>query len=185
MSRFRAAFIDRDGTLNREIEYLYRIEDLEWLPGAVESIRRLNEAGVKVLVVTNQAGVARGYYTEDDVRALHDYMQRNLARHDAKIDAFYYCPYHPEGTVPEYRRLSHCRKPSTGMFEQGLEEWYLDPADCVVVGDRNTDMEPGQVLGMTTILVETGYGMEDRGTTTANHVVAGIAEATDIIVGSG
>jgi D-glycero-D-manno-heptose 1,7-bisphosphate phosphatase len=182
MSRFKAAFLDRDGTLNKEVEYLHRIEDFEWIPSAPQAIRRLNEAGILVLVVTNQAGVARGYYSEQDVGALHDHMRRELAKEGAHIDAFYYCPHHPDGTVAEYRRDSHRRKPATGMFEQGLGEWGLQAKDCVVVGDKNIDMKPGEMLGMTTILVQTGYGEVETETTEADHVTSDVATATDLIL---
>src|SRR5690606_15961274 len=139
----RAVFLDRDGVLNVEVNYLYRVEDFAWIPGAPEAVRRLNEAGFVTLVVTNQAGVARGYFTEADVECLHRHMQAELARAGAHIDAFYYSPYHPEGTVEAYRRASDCRKPGTALFERALREWRVDPARSFVVGDKNSDVEPG------------------------------------------
>jgi len=182
MSSLRAVFVDRDGTLNTEIEYLHRVEEFEWIPGTVDAIRRLNEAGVLVLVITNQAGVAHGYYSEDDVHRIHRHMQNELEAEGARIDAFYYCPYHPDGTVAKYRRPSRCRKPETGMLERGLAEWKIEPEQCVVIGDRNTDVETGRRMGMKTILVRTGYGAGETASTSADHVVPDIASAVDLLL---
>lgn len=174
----RAVFLDRDGTLNREIKYLYRPEDFAWVPGAPEAVRSLNEAGLLTIVVTNQAGVARGYFTEDDVHRLHAFMQEVLQKETGgHFDAFYYCPYHVEGVVEAYRRHSPDRKPGAGMFERALGEWSIDPARSFVVGDRNTDLEPGRRLGMTTLLVETGYGLQEKETTQADYVEKDIGAA--------
>jgi D-glycero-D-manno-heptose 1,7-bisphosphate phosphatase len=175
-----AVFLDRDGTLNEEVNYLHTIENFEWVPGAPEAVQRLNTLGVPVLVVTNQSGVARGYYEEDDVERLHAWMNEELAGIDAKIDAFYYCPYHPEGTVEKYRALSHCRKPNPGMFETAMEEWGVDPVRSFVVGDKNTDLIPGNELGMTTILVRTGHG-DTEDDAVADDVVADVGAAVDLI----
>jgi D-glycero-D-manno-heptose 1,7-bisphosphate phosphatase len=175
-----AVFLDRDGTLNKEVNYLHQIENFEWVPGAPEAVRRLSALGVPVLVVTNQSGVARGYYDEADVERLHAWMNEALDRIGATIDAFYYCPYHPDGTVEEYRALSHCRKPNPGMFETAIEEWTVDPTRSFVVGDKRTDLVPGNELGMTTILVRTGHGREADGTE-ADHVVADVGAAVDRI----
>ncbi|MFQ5568219.1 MAG: D-glycero-alpha-D-manno-heptose-1,7-bisphosphate 7-phosphatase [Rhodothermales bacterium] len=179
----RAVFLDRDGTLNREVTYLYRAEDFAWIPGAPAAVRRLNEASLLVIVVTNQAGVARGYYTEDDVRVLHAFMQDRLHQEArAHIDAFYYCPCHPEGVVEPYRQRSPDRKPGTGMFERAFREWSIDPAQSFVVGDRNTDIEPGRRLGMTTLLVETGYGAQEKAVTRADYVVENVEAAIALIL---
>lgn len=175
--RRAAAFLDRDGTLNREVEYLHRIDDLVWIPGAFEAVRQLNAAGLAVIVVTNQAGVARGYYEERDVERLHRHMRDELARHGAHIDAFYYSPYHPEGTVAAYRRASRCRKPQPGMLEAAIAAWDLDPARSYMVGDKNSDVDVGRALGLTTILVETGYGKEARATTHADYIEKDLSAA--------
>lgn len=175
-----AVFLDRDGTLNEEVNYLHKIENFEWVPGAPEAVRRLNALGVAVLVVTNQSGVARGYYDEDTVDRLHAWMNEELSQIGATIDAFYFCPYHPEGTVEEYRSLSHCRKPNSGMFEEAMEDWRVDPDRSFVVGDKNTDLIPGNELGMTTILVRTGHG-EAENDAIADHAVADVGAAVDVI----
>lgn len=178
----RAVFLDRDGTLNQEVEYLHRIEDFRWIPGATEAIRRLNEADLLVIVVTNQAGVARGYYPEDAVGELHDHMQEELRLQGAHVDAFYYSPYHVEGTVAEFARHSDCRKPGIGMFEQAVAEWAIDATRSFAMGDKNSDIEPARQLGMTTFLVETGYGAAERSETQADRVVLDVAAAVDEIL---
>lgn len=173
----QAVFLDRDGTLNREVNYLHRPENFEWVPGAPEAVRRLNDAGLLTVVVTNQSGVARGYYEEEAVHRLHRHMQDELERYGASLDAFYYSPYHPEGEVAPYDRMSACRKPNPGMFEQALNEWKIDPQHSFVVGDKNTDLAPGHQLGMTTILVRTGYGREECAETNADYIEDDLAAA--------
>jgi len=175
-----AVFLDRDGTLNKEVNYLHKIENFEWVSGAPQAVKRLNAFKVPVLVVTNQSGVARGYYDETAVERLHAWMNEELAKVGAKIDAFYFCPYHPDGRVEKYRAMTHCRKPNPGMFEEAIEEWGVDPARSVVVGDKNTDLVPGNELGMTTILVRTGHG-DTEDDTVADHVVRDVGAAVDLI----
>lgn len=111
-------FLDRDGTLNEEVNYLHRPEDLRIIPGTEQALRRLKEAGFLLVTVTNQAGVGRGYYPEADVSAFHRYFNGILEKEGAAIDVFYYCPHHPEHGIGAYRKACHCRKPETGMFEQ-------------------------------------------------------------------
>lgn len=178
----RAVFLDRDGTLNQEVQYLHRVEEFSWIPGAPAAISRLNQAGFLALVVTNQAGVARGYYSEEDVQRLHAHMQAELNETGARIDRFYYCPYHPKGISSAYRRHSLDRKPGGGMFMRAIQEWGIAPALSYVVGDRNTDLDPGRRLGMTTLLVETGYGEVERATPRADHVVQDVTRAVDLIL---
>ncbi len=182
MRRRAAVFLDRDGTLNREVNYLHRAEDLVWIPGAPLAVARLNRAGLLALVVTNQAGVARGHYDEEAVHLLHAHMQAELQRAGAHVDTFYFSPYHVEATVAKYRRYSACRKPGTGMFEQAICEWDVDPKRSFVIGDRNHDIEAGRRLGMTTILVTTGYGCEEQLTTNADHVALDVGAAVDHIL---
>ena len=112
----RVIFLDRDGTINEEVEYLHRPEDLRLLPGVGEAIRRLREHGFAVVVVTNQAGVARGYYEEEDVIVLHDFMNEQLKEQGACIDHFFYCPHHPVHGIGNYGVACHCRTPETGML---------------------------------------------------------------------
>ena len=154
----KIVFLDRDGTLNEEVNYLHRPEDMHLLAGVPEALRRLKEAGFKLVVVTNQAGVARGYYTEDDVKELHRYMNELLAGQGVKIDAFYYCPHHPEHGIGKYKVRCHCRKPETGMFEIAEQDFAVDKASSWMIGDKLIDMEAGRNYGVRTVLVGTGYG---------------------------
>lgn len=158
----QVVFLDRDGTLNQEVHYLHKPEDLKLIPGVPEALGLLKESGYRLVVVTNQAGVARGYYTEEDVRNLHLYMNQVLERDGASIDAFYYCPHHPEYGVGAYRQACHCRKPDTGMFEMAGKRFEVDKARSFMVGDKLLDVEAGKNYGLTSILVGTGYGKEQH-----------------------
>lgn len=153
-------FLDRDGTLNEEVCYLHRLEDLHFLPTVAEALRLWNQKGFRVVVVTNQAGVARGYYGEEDVLRLHAWMNQCLAAEGAHIDQFYYCPHHPEHGVGKYRQKCHCRKPDTGMFQQAEADEAVDKAHSYMIGDKWIDIEAGFRFGLHTALVGTGYGKE-------------------------
>jgi D,D-heptose 1,7-bisphosphate phosphatase len=135
-----AAFLDRDGVLNVDHGYTHRIETLEWIDGAPAAVRMLNRAGFYVFVVSNQAGVARGYYNEDAVRQFHSHMQEKLMQADAHVDAFYYCPHHPDGTIKEFAIQCDCRKPRTGLFEQAASDWPVHRARSFLIGDKDSDL---------------------------------------------
>lgn len=156
----KVIFLDRDGTINTEVNYLHRPEDLIIYPEAVEGLRMLKKAGFRIVVVTNQAGVARGYYGEEDVKKLHAYMNEQLAKEQAAIDAFFYCPHHPEHGIGAYRAVCHCRKPETGMFEQAQEQFEINKAHSYMIGDKLIDIQAGHNFGIQGILVGTGYGQE-------------------------
>lgn len=141
-------FLDRDGVINADIGYLWRREDFVWIPGAPAAIRLFNERGRPVVVVTNQSGVARGYYTEQDVESLHRWMNAELNRQGARIDAFYFCPHHPDGAIPEYTRVCDCRKPQPGMLLQAMEDWRADPAKSVLIGDKESDVAAAAAAGI-------------------------------------
>ncbi len=154
-----AVFIDRDGTLNVEKNYLHKWQDWEWIPGAVEAIKRFNAAGYWVIVTSNQAGVARGLYSEADIDVLHRQVDADLQRQDAHIDAYYYCPHHPEhGAV----RDCDCRKPEPGMLLQAAKAHDINLIKSYMIGDKVSDVEAGLNAGVTPILVETGYGAKER-----------------------
>lgn len=151
-----AAFLDRDGTLNRDEGYTHRIEGFTWLEGAKESIKRLNDAGYLVFIVTNQAGIARGYYDRETVDALHDWMQQELGRTGAHFDDVRLCPHHPEGSVPSLAIPCDCRKPGTAMLESLIAQWQPDLSRSFMVGDADKDVEAGQRLNITSRRVEPG-----------------------------
>jgi len=155
----RAVFIDRDGTINVEKDYLYRIEECEFIPGVAEAIRLLNHAGYLVVVVSNQSGIARGYYTEEDVDALHRYMAGELAKQGAVIDAWYYCPHHPSGKG-SYSLPCNCHKPLPGMLTTAARRHDIDLEASVMIGDKLVDIDAGKAASCRTMLVRTGYGRE-------------------------
>lgn len=166
----RAVFLDRDGTLNVEKEYLYRIVDFEFIPGTVEAIRLLNDAGFLVVVVTNQSGVARGYYTEEDVESLHRHIAAELQKSGARVDAWLYCPHHPDGRG-SYSLPCSCRKPLPGMLKEAARRYDIDLASSVMIGDKLADISAGQAAGCRTILVRTGYGADEECHVSKNTLV--------------
>lgn len=138
----QAALLDRDGVLNIDRGYTHRPQDLAFIPGAVDAVRRLNAAGRLVLVVTNQAGVARGLYDEAAVETFHEAMQASLQKDGARVDAFYYCPFHPDAAVERYRHPDHPdRKPNPGMILKALKDHGVAPNDAFLIGDRQSDIE--------------------------------------------
>ncbi|MBI5190013.1 MAG: D-glycero-beta-D-manno-heptose 1,7-bisphosphate 7-phosphatase [Nitrospirae bacterium] len=180
----RAVFLDRDGTINEEVGYLSDPEQVALLPGAADALARLKQAGFALVVVTNQSGIARGYFGEDELRGVNETLGRLLAESGAAIDAFYHCPHHPaHGEV----RGCDCRKPKPGMAIRAARELGLDLARSYFVGDKQTDVELGMNAGGKPILVLTGYGreewflMESRGITPAG-VFDSLAEAADWII---
>jgi D-glycero-D-manno-heptose 1,7-bisphosphate phosphatase len=150
-------FFDRDGTLNHDAGYTWRREDLDWTPGAVAAVRAVNDAGWLAIVATNQAGVARGLFTEDDVGAFHAHMQAELALHGAHIDAFYACPFHEAASVEAYRRADHPhRKPNPGMLLEAMGDFDIDREASVMVGDRPSDLAAGRAAGVRGLIYEGG-----------------------------
>ncbi|MDP3747964.1 MAG: HAD family hydrolase [Phenylobacterium sp.] len=144
-----ALFLDRDGVLNEDPGYVHRWEDFRWIPGAREAVAAFNRAGWWVFVVTNQSGIGRGYYGEDDVVALHAMMSESLAEAGGRIDAFYYCPQHPDATVEAYRHPDPPdRKPNPGMILRALREWPVDVGRSIMVGDKDADMEAARRAGI-------------------------------------
>ena len=163
-----AVFLDRDGTINEEVGYLDRPEKLCMLPGAARAIRLINESGMKAIVVTNQSGVARGFFDESMVAAIHEKMQKILEREGARIDRFYYCPHHPTGGQGDYLQSCSCRKPAPGMLLRAAEELDLSLDDSYIIGDTLKDIEAGARIGVKGVLVQTGYGEESVATLAAS-----------------
>jgi D-glycero-D-manno-heptose 1,7-bisphosphate phosphatase len=143
-----AVFFDRDGVLNKDDGYVHRIEDVQWLEGAREAVKLCNDRGYLVFVVTNQAGVARGYYRVEDIERLHAWMDERFAEAGAHVDEYQYCPYHEEGTVAEFARSSDRRKPAPGMLLDCLRGWPVDVGRSFLIGDRPTDIGAAQAAGV-------------------------------------
>jgi len=152
-----AVFLDRDGTVNEERNYLVRAEDFVFIPGVPEAIARLNRAGFFVVLVTNQSGIARGYFSRAEVDVLHRYLQRELQKQGARIDAIYLCPHHPDYSV---ERLCSCRKGAPGMLLQAAAEHSIDLGASYMIGDKPADLEAGRRAGCKPLLVRTGYGRQ-------------------------
>ncbi len=177
----RAVFLDRDGTIAEEVGYANHLSRFQLFPFAARAIRRLNEAKIPVVVVTNQSGVARGFFPEELIHRIHEKMGAELAAEGARLEAIYYCPHGKEDRCA-------CRKPLPGMLERAAREHGLELAGSVIVGDRCGDMEMGLKVGCRSILVLTGYGRGEyewncsRWTQPPDHVAENLAEAVELIL---
>ena len=161
-----AVFLDRDGVINEEVDLLHNVSQLRLISGSAQAIRRLNRAGIPVIVVTNQPVVARNLCSEEELQDIHRALKSLLIKEaGARLDALYYCPHHPETLHPDgnpaYRTDCTCRKPNTGMLTRAAGDFHLDLSRCILVGDTTRDMEAGKRAGMKTVLVRTGYGGRD------------------------
>lgn len=183
----RAAFLDRDGTIIEEVGYLDRPERVAFYPWTIDAVRALNRAGLAVVMVTNQSGVARGFFTEAVVGDVHRHMAAMLAAGGARIDAYYYCPHHPDGKVEGYTQGCDCRKPGRGLVDRAVRELGVDPARSFVVGDRWIDVALGRAVGAETVLVRTGYGITEEQKRprdlTADAIVDNLIAATSWMLG--
>ena len=156
-----AVFLDRDGTISEEVGYLSDPEQLRLIPHSAEAIRLINENSLKTIIITNQAGVARGYFPEEMVSQVHQKMEKLLSARGAHLDDIYYCPHHPEGIVESYRKGCDCRKPASGLLKQASKEHGIDLASSYMVGDKVTDIHLAHEVGARAILVLTGYGRDE------------------------
>lgn len=159
MKKSTAVFLDRDGTINEEVGYLDCLSNVKLYENTAEAIRMINEKGMKVVVITNQSGVARGYFTEDFVRMVHAHMAKILQSKGVIIDAFYYCPHHPTEGIGPYLKSCACRKPEPGMLIHASQDLNIDLARSYMVGDMIKDIEAAGRVGAKGVLVKTGYGL--------------------------
>lgn len=178
-----AAFIDRDGVINEERDYVHRIEDFHLLPGAVDGLRILQQRGYALVVITNQAGIARGYYTEADFARLSEHMQDLLLSHGVHLDGIYHCPHHPTAGKDGARQDCACRKPRPGMLLHAARDLDLSLPDSVLVGDKTSDIEAGRSAGVAACaLVKSGHSIGAADEALADHCGTGLLEAARWIV---
>lgn len=154
----RAVFLDRDGVIVEDSNYVYRTDQLRLIPGSAEAIKLLNENCFLTIIVTNQAGVAKGYFTERDIMLFNNSMKEMLIEHGAHIDAIYYCPHHPDAKIEKYKINCYCRKPKPGMLEEAEKDFNIDIKQSFMIGDKLSDVNAGKYVGCRTIMVLTGYG---------------------------
>lgn len=184
----KAVFLDRDGTINEDRHYLYRIEDFVFLPGIVEALRLLQEVGFLLIVVTNQSGIGRGYYTEADFQKLNAWMLEELKRQGVTLTATYYCPHLPDAKISRYRKDCDCRKPRTGLFMQAVQELRIDLARSYAIGDKLRDCAICWDTDCRGFLIERNESQDVLKNVKAGRIphvryAENLLEATKIIVG--
>ena len=176
--------LDRDGVINVEKSYLHKIEDFEYEKNVVEGLLKLRDLGYRFAIITNQAGIARGYYTEEDYLKLQSFIEDDLFKKGIKIEKSYFCPHHPNVTG-KYGIECDCRKPNTGNFELAVKEFDIDVKNSFMIGDKITDLIPAEKLGITPVLVKTGYGLESlkklEGTKLNSIVVNDILDFSEVL----
>lgn len=150
----KAVFLDRDGTINVDKAYLYQIEDFEYMPDVIEGLKKLQTAGYLLIIVTNQSGIARGFYTREDYKRLDRWMKGDLAKNGVYITASYYCPHHPQAVIVRYRTECDCRKPCTGMFIKAAADWDIDLSASYAIGDKPRDVAICRNTACRGILIE-------------------------------
>lgn len=158
----KAVFLDRDGTIIKEVDLLRNISQLRLLPNAGKAIKKINLLGYLVIIITNQPVIARGWVTEQDIDYAHFVLLERLKRAGARVQGVYYCPHHPNANLKKYRIRCACRKPNIGMIKKAFRIFNIDPKKSFIVGDRTEDMLAGKRAGLKSILVKTGYGGRDK-----------------------
>ena len=161
----KAVFLDRDGVINIDHGYVHKMEEFDFMPNIIELCQHLKRLGYKLIVATNQSGIGRGYYTEDDFLKLSEWMKTQFAESQCPIDALYYSPFHPEKAKHPYLKNSECRKPAPGMLLQAIKDFDLEPSDCVMIGDNETDMQAAKAAGIGRSIV---LNAPSKDTNTAN-----------------
>ena len=188
MNKRPAVFLDRDGCVNVEDDHIRDLAQFRLYPDSLDSIKKLNDDGFEVVVITNQSGVARGYMTEDLVQQTHGTLLRWAEEAGVRIDGIYYCPHHPEGAVKKYAIRCQCRKPAPGMLLKAAEDLGIDLRQSYVVGDKISDIELGPAVGARAILVRTGFGagqlekIKSGSAQWPDHVADGIGQAVEWIL---
>ncbi|HAS8350974.1 TPA: D-glycero-beta-D-manno-heptose 1,7-bisphosphate 7-phosphatase [Vibrio vulnificus] len=172
-----AVFLDRDGTINVDTGYLHEIDDFQFIENAIEAMQAIKQMGYALIIVTNQSGIARGMFTEDQFMHLTEWMDWSLADRGVDLDGIYYCPHHPEGTVEEFRQECNCRKPAPGMLLDAQKFLKIDMSNSYMVGDKLDDMLAGRAAEVgTTVLVRTGKPVTEDAEAAADIVINSIAD---------
>ena len=181
----KAVFLDRDGVINKDNDYVHTVDEFEYIEGVFEACLALKQMGYLLIVVTNQSGIARGFYSEDDFHHLTEWMDWNFADKGVELDGIYYCPHHPEKGLGEYKQDCDCRKPKPGMLTSAAEFLNIDMAQSIMVGDKADDMRAAIAAGLNTaILVRSGKVVDETGTTLASAVVDSIADVPSFLAQS-
>ena len=172
----KAIFLDRDGTLNIDHGYVHKIDDFQFIDGTIQALRQLKEMGYLLVLVTNQSGIGRGFFPENQFLRLTEWMDWSLAEQGVDLDGIYYCPHHPDGKG-EYQEDCDCRKPKSGMLLQAIDELQIDPAQSVMIGDKIDDIQAGIGAKIkTNILVKTGKSITKEGEALADFVLNSLAD---------
>ena len=156
----KAIFLDRDGTINVEKDYIYKSEDLVFEEGSIEALKTFKNLGYILIVVSNQSGIARGYFTEEDLNIFNNNMNEILKKNGVEITEFYCCPHHPDG-IEEYKKVCECRKPNNKMIEDAIKKYNINREKSYMIGDKTSDIGAGLKSNLKTVLVKTGYGLKD------------------------
>tara|TARA_B100000676_G_C18057065_1_gene835151 strand:- start:111 stop:623 length:513 start_codon:yes stop_codon:yes gene_type:complete len=151
-----AVFLDRDGVLNEDLGYVFEPKKFHWIDGAIETIKYINNMNFFVFVISNQSGLARGYFYKNDIEMLHNWINEELLKNDAKIDKFYYCPHHPQGIIKEYSFTCRCRKPEPGMILNAFKEWPIVKSKSFMIGDKASDIKAANSAGIAGHLFKGG-----------------------------
>jgi len=178
----RAVFLDRDGTINEEVGYLSRLEELKIYDNAAEAIRLLRQKGFLAIVITNQSGVARGFFSEDFILTVHNKMNEYMKERGAWLDALYYCPHHPRYGNEHYRKECSCRKPHPGLLIRAAEDFDIDLKRSYVVGDMPRDMDTARRVGAKGVMVKTGYGRNVVATSKPDYIAEDLLDAANWII---
>ncbi|MCF1265172.1 D-glycero-beta-D-manno-heptose 1,7-bisphosphate 7-phosphatase [Morganella morganii] len=177
-----AVFLDRDGTINVDTGYLHEIDDFQFIENAIEAMQAIKQMGYALIIVTNQSGIARGMFTEDQFMHLTEWMDWSLADRGVDLDGIYYCPHHPEGTVEEFRQECNCRKPAPGMLLDAQKFLKIDMSNSYMVGDKLDDMLAGRAAEVgTTVLVRTGKPVTEDAEAAADMVINSIADLPELL----
>jgi len=179
METWPAVFLDRDGIINKDRGYVHKIDEFHFIDGVFDACREMSKAGYRLIIITNQAGIARGYYTEEEFHYLTNWMLNEFRQHGIEIDDVYYCPHHPVHGMGEYRCDCDCRKPAPGMILRAAKEHSLDLRHSILIGDKTTDIEAGRTAGIgCCVLVSTGHSLDTAGIHRADNVFADLREVT-------